>query len=193
MDSIASIIAISAGIVALAEIGDKTMLLALVLAARFRQPGQVIAGILAATLANHGLAAWAGSAVAGWLDSPAFQIAVALGFLAMAAWTLVPDGLDDAPHASGGQAFLATTAAFFVVEIGDKTQVATMALGARFQDVAAVTIGTTLGMMAANVPAVLLGNRMLALVPIVWVRRGAALLFAGLGAVLLFRVFPIPV
>jgi putative Ca2+/H+ antiporter (TMEM165/GDT1 family) len=192
MVSSAAIIATAAGIVALAEIGDKTMLLAVLLAARFRRPAQVIAGILVATLANHALAAWAGAALAGWLASPQFRIAVALGFLAMAAWTLVPDRLDDAPAATGRQAFLATTAAFFVVEIGDKTQVATLALGARFQDVMAVTIGTTLGMMAANVPAVLLGDRALALVPLTWVRRGAALMFAALGLALLVRALPVP-
>lgn len=188
MDSAAAIIATSAGIVALAEVGDKTMLLALILAARFRQPGQVIAGILVATLANHALAAWAGSALAGWLEGPEFRIAVAIGFLAMAIWTLVPDKLDDAPTATGSQAFLATTLAFFVVEIGDKTQVATIALGARFQDVLSVTIGTTLGMMAANVPAVLLGDRVLSRVPLTLVRCGAAVLFAGLGISLLISV-----
>lgn len=184
------IIATSAGIVALAEIGDKTMLLALLLATRFDRPGQVIAGILAATLANHGLAAWAGTALAGWLAGPAFQIAVAIGFLGMAAWTLVPDKLDETPAATGNQAFIATAIAFFVVEIGDKTQVATVALGARYSDVLAVTIGTTLGMMAANVPAVLLGDRLLALVPLIWVRRGAALLFALLGIAILWRFIP---
>ena len=185
------IIATSAGIVALAEIGDKTMLLAVLLAARYRQPGAVIAGILVATLANHALAAWAGAALAGWLAGPWFQLAVALGFLAMAAWTLVPDKMDEAPQlASRGQAFMATTIAFFVVEIGDKTQVATMALGARFQDVMAVTIGTTAGMMLVNAPAVLLGERVLGLVPLALVRRLAAALFAGLGLWLLWQLWP---
>jgi Ca2+/H+ antiporter, TMEM165/GDT1 family len=191
MSSSLAIITTSAGLVALAEIGDKTMLLALLLAARFRQPGAVIAGILVATLANHGLAAWAGAALAGWLAGPWFQLAVALGFIAMAAWTLVPDKADDIPAvASGARAFAATAVAFFIVEIGDKTQVATMALGARFQDVLAVTIGTTLGMMIANVPAVLLGEKLLARVPLRAVRIGAALLLAGLGAALLVTVWP---
>jgi len=188
MESVTAIIVTSAGIVALAEIGDKTMLLALLLAVRFRKPVQVIAGIFAATLANHALAAWAGTVLAGSLAGPGFQIAVAIGFLCMAVWTLIPDKLDEVPKATGNQAFVATAMAFFVVEIGDKTQVATIALGARFQDVLAVTIGTTLGMMAANVPAVLLGERVVNLVPLKWVRRGAALLFALLGAALLFRV-----
>lgn len=185
------IIATSAGIVALAEIGDKTMLLAVLLAARYRQPGAVIAGILVATLANHALAAWAGAALAGWLAGSWFQLAVAIGFLAMAVWTLVPDTMDTAPQlANRGQAFMATTIAFFVVEIGDKTQVATMALGARFHDVLAVTIGTTVGMMLVNAPAVLLGERALGLVPLVLVRRLAAALFAGLGLWLLWQLWP---
>jgi putative Ca2+/H+ antiporter (TMEM165/GDT1 family) len=183
------IIATSAGVVALAEIGDKTMLLAVLLAARYRQPGAVLAGILVATLANHALAAWAGAALAGWLAGPWFQLAVAIGFLAMAAWTLVPDRMDDTPKlVSSGQAFIATAIAFFVVEIGDKTQVATMALGARFHDVLAVTIGTTAGMMLVNAPAVLLGERALGLVPLVLVRRLAAAIFAGLGLWLLWQL-----
>lgn len=187
------IVATSAGVVALAEIGDKTMLLAVLLAARFRQPGAVIAGIALATLANHGLAAWAGAALAGWLAGPWFQLAVAIGFLAMAAWTLVPDRLDDAPApASRDTALLATAIAFFLVEIGDKTQVATIALGARFQAVAAVTIGTTAGMLLVNVPAVILGERALGLVPLALVRRLAALIFAGLGLWLLVASLPAP-
>jgi putative Ca2+/H+ antiporter (TMEM165/GDT1 family) len=189
MESLA-IISTATAVVALAEIGDKTMLLAVVLAARFRQPAQVMAGILLATLANHALAAWAGATLADWLAGPWFGIAVALGFLAMAAWTLVPDRLDDAPAVTGGQALLTTAIAFFVVEIGDKTQVATLALGARFTDVLAVTIGTTLGMMLANVPAVLLGERVLTAVPLPLVRRGAALLFAVIGLVMLWRLIP---
>ena len=191
MDISLAIIATSTGLVALAEIGDKTMLLALLLAARFRQPGSVIAGILVATLANHALAAWAGAALASWLMGPWFQLAVALGFIAMAAWTLVPDKMVDMPTvASGSQAFFTTTAAFFIVEIGDKTQVATMALGARFQNVAAVTIGTTLGMMIANVPAVLLGKKLLARVSLPAVRIGAAAVLAVLGLAMLAALWP---
>ncbi|OSZ63726.1 hypothetical protein CAP39_13835 [Sphingomonas sp. IBVSS1] len=185
------VIATSAGVVALAEIGDKTMLLAVLLAARYRQPGAVIAGILVATLANHGLAAWAGAALAAWLAGPWFQLAVAIGFLAMAAWTLVPDAMDDAPQlVNRAQAFAATSIAFFLVEIGDKTQVATVALGARFHDIMSVTIGTTAGMMLANVPAVLLGERALTLVPLGLVRRLAAAIFAGLGLWLLWQLWP---
>ena len=191
MSSSLAIIATATGLVALAEIGDKTMLLALLLAARFRKPGSVIAGILVATLANHALAAWAGATLADWLAGPWVQLAVALGFIAMAAWTLVPDKMDDMPAiASGAQAFLATTVAFFIVEIGDKTQIATIALGARFHDVLAVTIGTTLGMMIANVPAVLLGDKLLARVPLKAVRMAAAAVLALLGVVMLAALWP---
>ena len=180
-------IAISTAIVALAEIGDKTQLLAIVLAARFKRPWPIIGGILVATLANHFLAALAGSAAAGWFDGPAFRYAVAIGFLAMAAWTLVPDKLDDdeAPAPARFGAFLTTVAAFFLVEMSDKTQIATIALGARFHDALAVTIGTTLGMMLANVPAVLLGGELVKRVPLQTVRIVAALLFAALGIWLL--------
>ena len=143
--------------------------------------------MLVATLANHFLAALAGSAAAGWLDGPAFRYAVAIGFLAMAAWTLVPDKLDDdetsAPARFG--AFLTTLVAFFLVEMGDKTQVATIALGARFHEALAVTLGTTLGMMLANVPAVLLSGELVRRVPLKAVRTAAALLFALLGLWLL--------
>ena len=191
MSSSLAIIATATGLVALAEIGDKTMLLALLLAARFRKPGSVIAGILVATLANHALAAWAGATLADWLAGPWFQVAVALGFIAMAAWTLVPDKMDDMPAiASGAQAFLATTVAFFIVEIGDKTQIATIALGARFHDVLAVTIGTTLGMMIAKVPAVLLGDKLWARVPLKAVRTAAAAVLALLGVVMLAALWP---
>lgn len=177
----------STAIVALAEIGDKTQLLAIVLAARFKRPVPIVLGILVATLANHFLAALAGSLVAGWFDGPAFRYAVAVGFLAMAAWTMVPDTFDDdeAPAVSRGGAFLTTLVAFFFVEMGDKTQVATIALGARFHDALAVTAGTTLGMMLANVPAVLLGGELVKRVPLGVVRTVAALLFAALGLWLL--------
>ena len=174
-------------VVALAEIGDKTQLLAIMLAARFKRPWPIIAGILVATLANHFLAALAGSAAAGWFDGPWFRYAVATGFLAMAVWTLVPDTLDDeeasAPARFG--AFLTTLAAFFFVEMGDKTQVATIALGARFHDALAVTAGTTLGMMLANVPAVMLGGELVCRVPLRAVRIAAATLFAVIGLWLL--------
>ncbi len=150
----------STAVVALAEIGDKTMLLAIVLAARLRAPWQIIGGIFVATLANHALAALLGREVAGLLDAPWFRIAVAAGFIAMAAWTLVPDKLDDEDDAvtARGSAFVTTLVSFFLVEMGDKTQIATIALAAHYHAVVAVAAGTTLGMMLANAPAVFLGE-----------------------------------
>ena len=171
-------------LVTFAEIGDKTMLLAILLAVRFRQPMPIIAGIFVATIVNHALAAWAGAAVAGLLEGWWFRFAVAMGFLAMAVWTLVPDTMDEDDAnlgKSAGGAFVTTTIAFFAAEMGDKTQIATIALGAQYQDVLLVAIGTTLGMMLANVPAVFLGERMTRLVPLNWMRMATALLFALLG------------
>ncbi|MCW1382103.1 TMEM165/GDT1 family protein [Novosphingobium sp. KCTC 2891] len=177
----------STAIVALAEIGDKTQLLAVILATRFRKPWPVIGGILFATLANHFLAALVGSTAASFLDGTAFRYAVAAGFIVMGLWTLVPDKLDDdeAPKPSRFGPFLTTLVAFFIVEMGDKTQVATIALGARFHDALAVTAGTTLGMMLANVPAVFLGHELIKRVPLNVVRMLAALLFVAIGAWLL--------
>src|SRR5690348_14170946 len=150
---------VSAGLVAIAEIGDKTQLLAMLLATRYRRPLPIIAGILVATLANHALAASVGAAVAAWLGPDAMRWIVGGLFIAMAGWALIPDKADEGPKAAGHVgAFLATAIAFFLVEMGDKTQIATVALAARFQSVALVTAGTTLGMMIANVPAVLFGD-----------------------------------
>lgn len=173
----------STAVVALAEIGDKTMLLAIVLAARLRAPWAILAGILVATLANHALAALVGSQVAGLLDAPWFRIAVALGFIAMAAWTLIPDKFDDDEDnvRQRGGAFLTTLVAFFLVEMGDKTQVATIALGAQYHSVLIVAAGTTLGMMLANGPAVFLGEKLVEKVSLKLTRTIAALLFLVLG------------
>ena len=173
----------STAVVALAEIGDKTMLLAIVLAARLRAPWAILAGILVATLANHALAALVGSQVAGLLDAPWFRITVALGFIAMAAWTLIPDKFDDDEDAvtHRGSAFLTTLVAFFLVEMGDKTQIATIALGAQYHSVLVVTAGTTLGMMLANGPAVFLGEKLVQKVSLKLTRTVAALLFLVLG------------
>lgn len=173
-------------LVALAEMGDKTQLLAIVLAARFGRPLPIIAGIAVATIANHAAAAWVGTLAAGWLDGRGFRLALAAGFVAMAAWTLVPDKLDDddaadaadaAGSAAGRGAFMTTLVAFFLAEMGDKTQLATVALAAQYQQLVLVTVGTTLGMLIANVPAVLLGQALVRRVPLVIVRRVAAGLF----------------
>ena len=172
----------SVAVVALAEIGDKTMLLAIVLAARLRAPWQILAGIFAATIANHALAALVGREVAGLIDAPWFRIAVALGFIAMAIWTLIPDKPDGGSWGIARMsAFVTTLVAFFIVEMGDKTQVATVALGARYHDVLSVTLGTTLGMMLANVPAVYFGHEVLKHVSLKLVRAIAAALFLVIG------------
>src|SRR5690606_4821378 len=169
-------------LVALAEIGDKTMLLAIVLATRYRKPVPIVLGILVATLANHALAALAGQFAAELIDGQWFRIAIAASFVAMGLWTLVPDKLDkdEQPRSHGG-VFLTTLIAFFLVEMGDKTQVATVALGAQFANVALVTAGTTLGMMIANVPAVWLGHALVQRVSMKAVRLLAAARFVAVG------------
>ncbi|MEL0155461.1 TMEM165/GDT1 family protein [Sphingopyxis sp.] len=172
----------STAVVALAEIGDKTQLLAILLATRFKRPLPIILGILVATLANHALAALLGAQAAAFLDSDIFRYVIGASFVAMAAWTLIPDKFedDDAPKSHAG-AFMTTLIAFFLVEMGDKTQVATIALGARFHDVFTVTAGTTLGMMIANVPAIFLGHELLKRVDLNKVRMIAAALFLVIG------------
>jgi putative Ca2+/H+ antiporter (TMEM165/GDT1 family) len=174
---------VSAGLVAVAEIGDKTQLLAIVLATRFRKPVPIVLGILAATLANHALAAFAGQFAAGLIEGQWFRIAIAASFVVMGLWTLVPDKLDEdeAPRGRGG-VFLTTLVAFFLVAMGDKTQLATVALGAQFDNLVAVTAGTTLGMMLANVPAVLLGNALVQRISMKAVRLVAAASFVAVGA-----------
>ena len=173
---------ISALVVAIAEVGDRTQLLAVLLAVRFKKPWPILAGILAATLANHALAATAGYFVTDLLQGKGVRIAVALSFIAMAAWTLIPDKADDAAvKSSRANVFLTTLIAFFFVEMGDKTQIATVALAARFHSIALVAAGTTLGMMAANAPAVFLGEAATKVVPLKYVRWTAAGLFFVLG------------
>jgi putative Ca2+/H+ antiporter (TMEM165/GDT1 family) len=180
---------VSAGLVALAEIGDKTQLLALILAARYRRPVPIILGILVATLANHALAAWVGVAVANWLGPEIMRWILGSTFIAMAAWCLIPDKAEAGPKAiDRAGAFAATAVAFFLVEIGDKTQLATVALAARFDDLVAVVVGTTLGMMLANVPAVLCGDLLTRRIDLRLMRALAAAAFAVLGVLALLRV-----
>jgi putative Ca2+/H+ antiporter (TMEM165/GDT1 family) len=172
---------VSTAVVALAEFGDKTQLLSLLLAARFRRPLPIVFGILLATLANHAAAGVAGALFSQLLDGPWLRWVLGLSFLAVAGWALIPDRIDE-PHAirrSG--AFLTTLVAFFLAEIGDKTQIATIGLAARFEQYWLVVLGTTLGMMLANVPAVLLGDRMAGRLPLAAIRIAAALVFAALG------------
>lgn len=173
----------STSMVAIAEIGDKTQLLAIILATRFKQPVPIILGILVATLANHFLAALVGSQAAAFLGGTWFSYLVAASFIIMGLWTLIPDKMDDEETKTRWKlgAFLATLIAFFIVEMGDKTQLATIALGARFHDVVAVTAGTTLGMMIANVPAVLFGNELIKRIPMRVVHMIAAGLFIVIG------------
>lgn len=174
---------ISTFVVALAEIGDKTQLLAILLAARFKRPVPIILGILVATLANHGLAATLGYFVAGLLEAKWFGYVIGASFLAMGAWILVPDKADELDAKPPKLGIFATTViAFFLVENGDKTQIATVALAAKYHDVFWVAAGTTTGMMLANVPAVLLGEAATKVAPMAVVRIGAAGLFAIIGA-----------
>lgn len=173
---------ISTGIVALAEIGDKTQLLAFILAAKFRKPIPIVMGILVATVANHALAGALGTWVTSLLAPETLRWILGISFIAMAAWTLIPDKFDedDAKLASFG-VFGTTLVAFFLAEMGDKTQVATVALAAQYHALISVVAGTTLGMMIANVPAVLLGDRIANKMPVRMVHAIAAAIFAILG------------
>lgn len=173
---------VSTGIVALAEIGDKTQLLAFILAAKFRRPIPITLGILLATLVNHGFAGAVGSWVTTVLGPDTLRWVLGISFLAMAGWTLIPDKFDedDAKLARFG-VFGTTLVAFFLAEMGDKTQVATVALAAQYQSLVLVVAGTTLGMMIANVPAVIMGDRIADKLPVRRVHQAAAAIFLLLG------------
>ena len=182
---------ISTGIVALAEMGDKTQLLSLVLAARFRKPWPIVLGILVATLANHALAGALGGWIAALLGPTWLRWVIGGSFLAMAVWMMVPDRLDDDEVEGGRQrfgVFGTTVLAFFLAEMGDKTQIATVALAARYDALVAVVTGTTLGMMIANVPAVLLGDQISKRLSMTLVHGIAAVIFAVLGVLTLLNV-----
>ncbi|MFN7970933.1 MAG: TMEM165/GDT1 family protein [Acidobacteriota bacterium] len=168
-------------LVAIAEIGDKTQLLSFVLAAKLRRPYPIVAGILVATLANHALAGSVGVWIATLLSPTVLKSIVGIAFIAFGLWTLKPDTLDGDPRILGAGAFVTTTVAFFIAEMGDKTQLATVALGARYQQLTWVVIGTTLGMMVANVPAVIVGEALAHRVPMKTVRWIAASLFVVVG------------
>lgn len=169
-------------IVALAEIGDKTQLLALLLAARFRRPWPIIWGIVVATLANHFAAGAVGNWVAGFFSATTLSWILAACFAAVALWTLVPDKLDEEDESGLKRfgPFITTLIAFFIAEMGDKTQIATVMLAAQYPDFLLVVIGTTLGMLIANVPVVLAGNFAAERLPLTLIRRLAALAFAAL-------------
>jgi putative Ca2+/H+ antiporter (TMEM165/GDT1 family) len=179
---------VSTGIVALAEIGDKTQLLSFVLAARFRRPWPIILGILVATLVNHALAGAAGAWVVRLMGAELLKWVLGLSFVAMAVWMLIPDKLDEDEARTPARygVFGTTVVAFFLAEMGDKTQVATVALAAKYAAFYAVVLGTTLGMLVANAPAVLLGERIAKVMPVRLVHAIAAVVFAVLGVLLLF-------
>lgn len=180
----------STAVVAVGEIGDKTQLLAIVLAAKFRKPWPIIAGILGATILNHTLAATLGYLVSEWLSGRWFRVAVGVAFIAMALWALVPDKQDeDAAAKSHGGVFLTTLVSFFFVEIGDKTQIATSLLAARYHQILMVATGTTIGMLLADVPAVLLGEAATRIVPLAVVRLIAAAIFGLIGVWVLLAAF----
>lgn len=180
---------VSTGIVALAEMGDKTQLLSLVLAARFRKPWPIVLGILVATLVNHALAGAVGSWVTGLLGPDVLRWVLGGSFIAMALWMLVPDKLDEdeADRAPRAGVFVTTVVAFFLAEMGDKTQVATVMLAAQFQAWAAVVAGTTLGMVLANAPVVWFGERITRRVPIKAVHTVGAVIFLVLGVLAIVR------
>jgi putative Ca2+/H+ antiporter (TMEM165/GDT1 family) len=175
----------STAVVAVAEIGDKTQLLSLVLAARYRRPLPIIMAILMATIANHALAAWIGDRIAAELGTQGLRWLLGISFGAIAVWALWPDRMDEVRLGTRLGVFAASLLAFFLAEMGDKTQIATVALAARYGDFYWVLAGTTLGMMCANVPAVLLGERVIRLCPMRYIRWLAAAIFAmvGIGAV----------
>jgi Ca2+/H+ antiporter, TMEM165/GDT1 family len=179
---------VSTGVVALAEIGDKTQLLALVLAAKFRKPVPIILGILVATLLNHALAGVAGAWISALVGPAVMRWILGLSFIAMAVWTLIPDRYDDGAEPETAPrfgVFGATLVAFFLLEMGDKTQIATVALAAKYSSLFAVVAGTTFGMMLANVPAVLLGEVAAKKLPMHIVHRIAAAIFLVLGVTVL--------
>jgi putative Ca2+/H+ antiporter (TMEM165/GDT1 family) len=173
---------ISTLLVALAEMGDRTQLLAVMLASRYRRPVPILLGILAATIANHSLAAVAGYFLSSLLSATWFKYAVAVSFIAMALWALAPDKDDEGgPTKTRVSVFITTLVSFFLVEIGDKTQIATVALAAKYHAILLVAAGTTTGMMLANIPAVFLGHNVTRVLPIKWLRIAAALVYLALG------------
>jgi putative Ca2+/H+ antiporter (TMEM165/GDT1 family) len=181
---------IPTGVVALAEIGDKTQLLAFILAARFRKPWPIIAGILCATLVNHGLAGALGAWITSVLSPDVLRWVLGLSFIGMAAWTLIPDKIEEEEMQVAKRlgVFGATLITFFLAEMGDKTQVATIALAAHYASALLVVIGTTLGMLIADVPAVFVGDRFGSKIPMKLVHSIAAGIFATLGVLTLLRV-----
>ena len=181
---------VSTGVVALAEIGDKTQLLAFILAARFKKPIPIIAGILVATLINHGLAGALGAWITSLVSPDIMRWVLGGSFIAMAIWTLIPDKIEEEETHVAARlgVFGATLVTFFLAEMGDKTQVATIALAAHYAAPLVVVAGTTLGMLIADVPAVFVGNKFAARIPMKWVHSIAAGIFAIMGVLTLFQI-----
>jgi len=176
-------------VVGLAEIGDKTQILSMILAARFQRPVPIIFGILVATLANHAAAGLVGTLFGSLLAGPWMRWVLGLSFLAVAVWALFPDKYEAGERGtSRSGAFTSTLVAFFFAEIGDKTQIATIGLAAPFEVFSAVVAGTTLGMMLANIPAVILGDRLAGRLPLKAIRYTAAVVFAALGVITLSKL-----
>lgn len=179
---------VSTSVVALAEVGDKTQLLSLLLAARYRRPWPLMAGITLATLLNHALAAWVGAMIQASLPPNALRLVLGLSFVAVAVWTLIPDRVEEGEKAAYRYGpFLATLTLFFLAEIGDKTQIATIVLAARYDSLVMVVSATTLGMLIANAPVVWLGGALAERLPVRPIRLVAAASFALLGAIVLLR------
>jgi putative Ca2+/H+ antiporter (TMEM165/GDT1 family) len=180
---------VSVSTISVAEIGDRTQLLSLVLSARYRRPAPIVAGILCATVANHAAAGLLGNFFADMLRPAMLQVAVGVSMIGMALWTLKPDTLDEnTVRAGAAGAFVATLTSFFLAEMGDKTQIATVALAAAYPSLLAVIAGTTLGMLVANVPVVILGKAFADRLPLKTIHRAASLLFMVLGVLFLVRV-----
>ena len=172
---------VSATVVGLAEIGDKTQILSFMLAARFLRPLPVIFGIRIATIANHAVAGFAGTFFGGFFSGQWMRWVLAASFLSVAVWALFPDKAAEDDRGTGrAGAFATALVTFFLAEIGDKTQIATIGLAARFEQFYPVVVGTTVGLMLANIPAVLVGDRLADRLPIKWIRLAAAIVFAGL-------------
>jgi putative Ca2+/H+ antiporter (TMEM165/GDT1 family) len=170
------------------EMGDKTQLLSLVLASRFKKPWTIMAGVLVATLVNHAMASWVGEAAASYLSPSALRWTLTIIFFVFAAWILVPDKEGELKETGHFGAFVTTVISFFLAEMGDKTQLATIALGARYSNIALVTLGTTFGMLASNALAIFLGHKLLAKIPMKWVRVSASVLFLAFGIAILLGV-----
>lgn len=170
------------------EMGDKTQLLSLVLVARYKKPWTILAGVTVATILNHGLASWLGEFVAAQLSPETVKWSLAVIFFAFAAWILVPDKEGEVKTGGRFGAFATTVIAFFIAEMGDKTQLATIALGAQYANTLIVTIGTTAGMIAANALAVFLGEKLLQKIPMKWVRIFASTLFVAFGVAIIFKM-----